>query len=161
MREALIEAEEERTSNKTTGRYRFNKRLLLESTSLVHSPIDITLQSLPFSCDDELDLCVKSKNSLQIRKLKQIQRYPKSQDIFTMSCKVNKGEAIWIPSFWWHEVTSIPGSRNPEVPLNVAVNLWFDPLFRKEFPCKSCTQRRINQVYTSLIRQLVRNHVIK
>jgi peptidyl-lysine (3S)-dioxygenase / protease len=145
MREAMLEAIPEIVGNATTGRYRFLKRRLLESTSLVHSPIDINLLS------DSLD------KKMATKKQEQLQKYPTSQGILTMDCRVNKGEALWLPSYWWHEVTSIPGENKNLSPLNIALNIWFDPLFQKEFPCKLCRKKKINQVYATVLMELLRN----
>lgn len=142
MREAILETIPEIVGNGTTGRYRFLKRRLLESISLVHSPIDINLLS------GYLD------TKLIHKKQEQLTKYPTSRGILTMDCRVNKGEALWLPSYWWHEVTSIPGERENWSPLNIALNIWFDPLFRKEFPCKLCGKKKINQVYATKLMQL-------
>ena len=40
-----------------------------------------------------------------------INRYPLSKNITYMTCEVNPGEAIFLPSFFWHEVTSHPGNE--------------------------------------------------
>jgi peptidyl-lysine (3S)-dioxygenase / protease len=151
MREAILEAIPEVFGNGTTGRYRFLKRHLLESTSLVHSPIDINL-----FLDDPHDETVARRREEQLKK------YPASKDIWTMDCRVNKGEALWLPSYWWHEVTSIPGNHNNNFsPLNIAINIWFDPLFQKEFPCKLCQKKKINQVYAKTLTELLKNGRLK
>jgi hypothetical protein len=160
LREALIEAEPETSGNQSTGRYSFRKRLLLESTSLVHSPLDITLfESIPDStpgCSKLRESCPRMEDRL-LAKEEQLRRYPASQGIRTMDCHVNKGDALWLPSFWWHEVISLPGDQvDGFSPLNIAVNLWFDPLFRKEFPCKECDKSKINQIYGPILRRLLR-----
>jgi hypothetical protein len=159
LREALIEADPEPGGNLSTGRYSFRKRLLLESTSLVHSPLDINL----FDSGPELttgcnlgEICQQGEDKL-LKKREQLSRYPASEGIHTMDCQVNKGDALWLPSFWWHEVTSFPGAQVDQLsPLNIAINLWFDPLFRKEFPCKECDKNKINQEYGPLLRRLSR-----
>ncbi len=64
-------------------------------------------------------------------------------------------------SFWWHEVESVPSEHEHAMPvhsrkhygadrltaanasvvrLNVAINYWFEPLFTKQFPCKTCSK---------------------
>mmetsp|Transcript_4310 Transcript_4310/g.7338 ORF Transcript_4310/g.7338 Transcript_4310/m.7338 type:complete len:84 (+) Transcript_4310:1749-2000(+) len=55
---------------------------------------------------------------------------------------------LFVPSFWWHEVTSSPGLKQNTkndaaaagdyIHLNVAINHWFDPLYLKEYPCATC-----------------------
>ena len=77
--------------------------------------------------------------------------YPKSKNLTFMDCKVNENEAIYVPSFFWHEVTSAPGNeirkyhdvnakngKASPIQFNTAVNFWFEPMFKKEFPCKHC-----------------------
>ncbi len=72
-----------------------------------------------------------------------------------MQCKVEEGQALFVPSFWYHEVSSSPsetqhrintGESNIELPLNLAVNYWFAPLYDKEFPCPTCT-KKFNREY--------------
>ena len=55
----------------------------------VHSPIDIS------------DL----KRSAE--------RFPEAKEIRFMDCVVKSGQAIFIPSFYWHEVTSSPSQAMP------------------------------------------------
>ena len=159
MREGILEAKKEILSNQNieTGRYIFRKRKLLESTSMVHSPLDITLLSNE----------------------KQLKRYPNSKDLRIMKCEVRKGEALWLPSYWWHEVQSIPGKSNENTaiatttrieidsninevkietkftPLNIAINFWFSPLYEKSFPCKKCKKNKLNQLYKPILKRFI------
>ena len=101
-----------------------------------------------------------------------------------MDCKVNEGEAIYVPSFYWHEVTSTPGKNirkfvhkggngvgvgvggsrktgaststnsNP-FQFNTAVNFWFEPVFNKEFPCKQCRKRFNYQHYYDVLYKIL------
>eukprot|EP01042_Synura_sphagnicola_P000070 gene70-70_t len=111
---------------------------LVESTSMVHSPL-----RLQHWRED-------------------VQKYPLAADLSPpLACTVQAGEALYVPSFWWHEVVSSPGDHNvpypnPESPgrtnLNVAVNYWFSkPLFEKEFPCSSCKKRFNAEEYIDLL----------
>merc|ERR1712146_448176 len=126
MREALLQSS---VSRKHPHQYKnsllnidFRRNKLLEATSMVHSPI------LDVSQPDTLN-------------------YPHSENINYMDCKVNENEAIYVPSFFWHEVTSIPGKKvrnyhfNNYLHLNTALNFWFVPVFKKEFPCKYCRKK--------------------
>lgn len=72
-------------------------------------------------------------------------------------CDVFPGDAIFVPAYYWHEVISYPFPEEEEEEkkkesdseldtFNVAVNVWFEPLFMKEFPCSEC-QRSLNPVY--------------
>ena len=118
--------------------------------SRVHSPIDLS------------DL---SKSE---------ERFPTSKDISFMDCTVHSGEAIFVPSFFWHEVTSAPSKpvdfnsviesecegdsqqcakRKSEISFNLAVNHWFAPLYNKEFPCATC-RKELNAEYRPQLEKL-------
>jgi jumonji domain-containing protein 7 len=104
----------------------FRKYELLESTSMVHTPLhfeDETVQHIP-----------------------------------SIECKVNAGDAIFVPSYWWHEVTSSPGpkqkfNKRSSIQLNAAVNFWFEPLYTKEFPCVTCL-RQLNKAYIERVSDI-------
>jgi jumonji domain-containing protein 7 len=105
------------------------KHLLMESTSMVHSPVDITS--------------------------------PDYAHIPRMRCTVEAGDAIWVPSYWWHEVYSAPGplrrkSGASDIQLNVAVNTWYSPLYKKEFPCAKC-KKKLNREYDNILRKMAEN----
>ncbi|ETV98632.1 hypothetical protein H310_08749 [Aphanomyces invadans] len=102
-----------------------HRRKLMESTSMVNSPIDI---------DDPLD----------------IDRYPLFASATALRCKVREGDTLFVPSFWWHEVRSTPAVHEPR---NVAVNYWYKPLYTKEFPCKTCPLR-FNLAYEHVLQTL-------
>ncbi|OQR87611.1 phospholipase A2, group IVB [Achlya hypogyna] len=87
----------------------FTRDDLMESTSMVNSPVDI----------DAPDL----------------QRYPRFAAARPMTCKIHQGDALYLPSFWWHEVRSSPAEDDPR---NVAVNFWYTPVYTKDFPCSTC-----------------------
>lgn len=57
-------------------------------------------------------------------------------------CDVQPGEALFLPSFHWHEVRSSPDDQGR----NTAVNMWFDPFWTKEFPCADC-RMELNPLY--------------
>ncbi len=65
-----------------------------------------------------------------------------------MECTVAAGEAIFVPSYWWHEVKSHPS----DVGLNMAINYWFPPLYTKEFPCTECTKVFNHRVYREVVK---------
>ncbi len=111
--------------------YAFQKHKLLESTSMVHSPIDIINPNL--------------------------KRYPNAQAIKHMNCTVNSGEALFVPSYWWHEVVSHPSDDYDSISklrLNMAINFWYEPLFTKSFPCPTCS-KKLNQKYSRVLRDLI------
>ncbi len=68
---------------------------LLESTSMVMSPVDILKPNL--------------------------ERFPKFVKTKRMECTIGPGDVLFMPAFWWHEVQSIP---DPEQHRNLAVNFW-------------------------------------
>jgi jumonji domain-containing protein 7 len=113
---------------------KFRKQMLLESTSMVHSPIDI------LNAD--------------------VVKYPLAQNISYVDCIVHDGDAIYLPSFYWHEVISKPGKPMPfsssshDVRMNAALNYWFDPVFEKEFPCSSCRKKINYESYSIKLKQL-------
>ena len=111
----------------STTTFVFRKTKLLEATSMVHSPIDV--------------------NNINI------ERFPISESIRYMDCEVGPGEALFVPSFWWHEVYSRPSTKAAadRSRLNIAVNFWYPPLYNKEFPCASC-KKNFNSDYSSLVR---------
>lgn len=123
MREAQLEVE----SSKTNKHCQIRKHQLSESTSMVHSPVE--LHDLKYA------------------------------HIPRVHCSVGEGEAIFVPSFWWHEVSSIPGTRkhsfhNASTSINAAVNYWFPPVFNKKFPCATC-RKRVQAEYRKKIEQWV------
>ena len=64
-----------------------------------------------------------------------------------MECTVAAGEALFVPSYWWHEVKSHPSDAG----LNMAINYWFPPLYTKEFPCTECTKVFNHRVYREVV----------
>jgi jumonji domain-containing protein 7 len=123
-------------------RFAFRRSTLLESTSMVHSPVDIS----DISSSD-------GGGSLPY-----------------MDCEVRPGEALYVPSFWWHEVASRPSAaaRDPQthtqththtqlqLQLNLAVNFWFAPVFAKSFPCARCRKRLDAARYGDILRDMAR-----
>lgn len=121
------------------SKFIYKKELLLESTSMVHSPLEA--------------------NAIRA-----------SSDMPHMSCQVSAGDALWLPSYWWHEVTSSPGPTrhfsvedeqkdSDAVKLNVAINFWYAPLYEKEFPCKEC-KKKINRKYFSVLKRMVQEGLL-
>ncbi|CAM9422558.1 unnamed protein product [Ectocarpus fasciculatus] len=116
MREAILEATAAACDPLRPHRYIFRKQRLLESTSMVHSPVDI---SLPLH-----------------------KHYPLANSVQYMDCEVGPGEALFVPSYWWHEVASQPSEEAiHDISLNLAINFWFEPLYSKSFPCASCRKK--------------------
>ncbi|CAG5116348.1 unnamed protein product [Candidula unifasciata] len=87
----------------------FSREKLLESTSMVMSPVDLLHPDL--------------------------QRFPKFSQVRPLNCTIQAGDVLFMPSFWWHEVQSRPSSLEHR---NLAVNFWYEPFLAREFPCQEC-----------------------
>ncbi|KAK3598783.1 hypothetical protein CHS0354_020895 [Potamilus streckersoni] len=105
--------------NKSTGE--FHRKALLDSTSMVMSPVDILKPDFT--------------------------RFPRFADAYPMSCTIEEGDVLFMPAFWWHEVQSFP---NKTAGRNLAVNFWYEPFLTKEFPCPLCNLD-INPKYRHLL----------
>ena len=73
----------------------FRRRMLLESTSMVMSPVDI--------------------------KKPDLQRFPLFAQARPYHCNIKPGDVLYMPAFWWHEVQSKPDYTEKR---NLAVNFW-------------------------------------
>jgi len=100
---------------------RFRHRRLLDSTSMVMSPIDLV--------NPDYD------------------RFPNFTRANAMECVLNEGDVLFLPSFWWHEVQSFPNEFEHR---NLAVNFWYKPFLTKEFPCPEC-KLDVNPIYRKLL----------
>jgi len=100
---------------------RFRRKKLLESTSMVMSPVDILKPDYD--------------------------RFPKFKDARALNCTINEGDVLFMPSFWWHEVQSYPSEKEQR---NVAVNFWYEPFLTKEFPCATC-KMDVNPFYRHML----------
>jgi jumonji domain-containing protein 7 len=99
----------------------FLKHTLLDSTSMVMSPVDISNPNLD--------------------------RFPRFQHTNSLECTIRPGDVLYLPSFWWHEVVSSP---DPDSSRNIAVNYWYDPVLTKEFPCDTC-KLYLSNTYSSKV----------
>lgn len=86
----------------------FRRKTLLDSTSMVMSPVDPIRPNL--EC------------------------FPRFATAQPVHCTIRAGDMLFLPSWWWHEVRSAPD----EFARNIAVNFWYSPVFNKEFPCPEC-----------------------
>jgi hypothetical protein len=80
---------------------KFRKQTLTESTSMVHSPIESLLHPEDMVgryAGHGIDSTIASDDA----------QSPKSP-VRVMQCPVKRGQALFVPSFWWHEVHSKPG----------------------------------------------------
>ena len=108
-------------ATKSGDTFKLERTGLLESTSMVMSPVNILRPSLT--------------------------KFPKFKEAKPMVCRVEAGEFLFLPSFWWHEVQSYP---DQDEFINIAVNFWYQPFFDKEFPCQECPLV-INPAYRDLL----------
>ncbi|XP_033752806.1 jmjC domain-containing protein E-like [Pecten maximus] len=105
--------------NKTTKEFR--RSTLVDSTSMVMSPVDIMKPDF--------------------------EKFPQFASALPLNCTLREGDVLFMPSFWWHEVQSSP---NRTAGHNLAVNFWYDPFLTKEFPCPEC-RLDINPRYRHLL----------
>ncbi|XP_045175485.2 jmjC domain-containing protein D-like [Mercenaria mercenaria] len=99
----------------------FTKKQLVDTTSMVMSPVDITRPDL--------------------------ERFPLFSSVHPLNCTIDEGDVLFMPAFWWHEVQSYP---NKEQGRNLAVNFWYEPFLQKEFPCQEC-RLDVNPKYRHLL----------
>jgi len=99
----------------------FKRSKLLESTSMVMSPVDI--------------------------KSPDVKRFPRIMKTAPLNCTISPGEMLFMPAFWWHEVQSYP---DPKAARNLAVNFWYEPFLHKEYPCPACNLT-VNPYYHHLL----------
>ncbi|GFO33823.1 Jmjc domain-containing protein 7 [Plakobranchus ocellatus] len=107
------------TYNKSAGS--FSRSRLLDSTSMVMSPVDL--------------------------KRPDLKRFPLFAGTHPLKCSIKAGEVLFMPAFWWHEVQSKPNVTENR---NMAVNFWYKPFLTKEFPCAEC-RLDVNQMYDHLL----------
>eukprot|EP00118_Oscarella_pearsei_P018058 m.182497 g.182497 ORF g.182497 m.182497 type:complete len:482 (+) comp39295_c0_seq9:3846-5291(+) len=99
----------------------FERRTLLDSTSMVMSPVDI--------------------------KKPDLERFPAFAQVAPMQCTIHPGDVLFMPAFWWHEVQSTPDQEEHR---NMAVNYWYEPFLTKEFPCPGC-KLDVNPAYSTYL----------
>ena len=79
--------------SRSTGKFHRNK--LLQSTSMVMSPVDI--------------------------KAPDLEKFPNFAKARRIHCSLKPGDVLFMPAFWWHEVQSFPDKTEKR---NLAVNFW-------------------------------------
>ena len=102
-------------------RDQFSRETLEEATSMVMSPVDL---------DDPSP-----------------SRFPLFNPEEAIRVTVERGDVLFLPAWWWHEVHS-----SPHQGWNVAVNFWFHPVWTKPFPSPDATLRLDWKRYGSRIR---------
>jgi jumonji domain-containing protein 7 len=54
--------------------------------------------------------------------------YPKFKNARKLICQVNEGDILYLPSYWWHEVT---GKPSPIDNISIAINSFYKPYWLK------------------------------
>lgn len=76
-----------------------------------------------------------------------LQRFPKFKEALPLKCKINEGDMLYMPAFWWHEVKSTPDVLQRR---NLAVNFWYEAFLKREYPCPNCPMD-VNPHYLHLL----------
>ena len=56
-------------------------------------------------------------------------RFPRFKEAKSITCTIENGDALFMPSYWWHEVNSKP---DREKKFNLAFNFWYTPIILKK-----------------------------
>jgi jumonji domain-containing protein 7 len=83
-----------------------------------------------------------------------LERYPLFASVRFLNCTVGRGEMLYLPAFWWHEVQSAPDIADPAHPRNIGVNIWYAPVFDKAFPCRTC-RPDLNPAYFDTVAKYI------
>ena len=156
MREANVELVQEEEGGEEREGVRFRKRLLTESTSMVHTPLYFE-HEYPGAGEYRDAADIPRRRSVLYQGLHRSSRRDRSQGADKIpvitSCDVYPGDAIYVPAYYWHEVISYPYPTNHSslsgLDVNFAINYWHAPLAIKEFPCPTCN-RSLNPIYRDL-----------
>ena len=57
------------------------------------------------------------------------EKFPLFGEAVPFRCRIERGEFLFIPSWWWHEVQSYP---EKDEGINIALSFWFDPFYERE-----------------------------
>jgi len=178
------------TTSTTTAGIQFRKHELLEATSMVHSPLEFTSSRaktrFPWSSEIAwMDCTVNGATPSTSSRSRSSEeefdsRNNDSNDNNTRatanpcnSTDYQLAEALFVPSYFWHEVLSAPGPSHSfphtsthkiekstrNLQLNVALNYWFAPLYDKEFPCAKC-RKKLNPQYRHILETLFAQKLI-
>ena len=63
------------------------------------------------------------------------EKFPLFGEAVPLRCRIERGEFLFLPSGWWHEVQSYP-EKNESI--NIALSFWFEPLYKKKDLCQTC-----------------------
>jgi hypothetical protein len=97
------------------------------------------------------------------------ERFPLADAAEGYECTLEKGDMIFVPSWWWHEVATSTERELPDpdaraeaagagadrgmgggvgVDWSVAVNFWFEPYWVKPYGCATCKLQRNTAAYS-------------
>jgi len=108
---------------------RLQRAELAASTSMVNTPVDVRAPDLA--------------------------RFPAFRGALDdlVTATVPPGDCLYVPAFWWHHVeTAADAARGT----SLAVNYWYEPLYRKNFPCAACAHSFNHEAYGDAIEGLAR-----
>ena len=122
MREANIEwIRDDNDDDGGNREYKFVKRILTESTSMVHTPLYFEHE---YTSNSNSNSSTRYRHYTDISKRKSVlyqglnkatrknRREGKNKIPIINNCDVYPGDAIYIPSYYWHEVISYPLHSN-------------------------------------------------
>ena len=75
------------------------------------------------------------------------ERFPLFGEAVPLRCRIERGEFLFLPSGWWHEVQSYPEKSEG---INIALSFWFEPLYKRKDPCQTCSLE-FNPFYRHLL----------
>lgn len=85
-------------------------------------------------------------------------KHPKFKNARRVTCQLNPGDILYLPSYWWHEVSTFGSKSNDGLALGV--NAFFSPYWKKGSDLKhftrSHTYAHINQHIVSNIEEIFR-----
>jgi len=84
--------------------------------------------------DDSGSISMSFFNSPVTLKKQDLDRFPLLKKAKAKVCHLKEGEILYLPSFWWHEVDSVPGAEDR----SIGINYWYSPYRIKPIPCPTC-----------------------
>ena len=63
------------------------------------------------------------------------EKFPLFGEAIPLRCRIERGEFLFLPSTWWHEVQSYPEENEG---INIALSFWFEPFYVKKNFCQTC-----------------------
>ena len=76
--------------------------------------------------------------------------YPRFRGAHVEEVTVAPGDCLFLPAYYWHHVETAPGGSGR----GLAVNYWYEPFYRKPFPCADCAHRFHHELYHSSLERI-------